>query len=75
VEASALKMRRLEAEEMRALSSVLASGSDTAIAGHLATVLGDPAVAQLQHDELVRLVDDLICLTFVGDALPNYDER
>jgi hypothetical protein len=35
-------MRRLEAEEMRALSEVLATGSETAIASHLATVLDYP---------------------------------
>jgi hypothetical protein len=39
VEASTLKVRRLEAEEMRALSDVLAGGSDLAIAGHLAIEL------------------------------------
>jgi len=64
-------MRRLEAEEMRALSEVLATGSETAIASHLATVLDYPEIFQLKHDELARLVDELICLTFVGGAEPD----
>jgi len=64
-------MRRLDVKEMHALSQVLASGSDTAIAGHLATVLGNPEIAQLKHDGLARLVDELICLTFVGGAEPD----
>jgi hypothetical protein len=43
-------MRRLEAEEVRALSEVLATGSETAIASHLATVLDYPEISQLKHD-------------------------
>jgi hypothetical protein len=71
VKASALNLRRLTAEEMRALSDVLASGSDTAIAHHLATILDDPAIALLKHAELVHLVDELTCLTFAGSAEPR----
>ena len=65
------KMRRLEAEEMRALSEVLATGSETVIAGHLATVLNNPEIAQLKHDELAGLVDELICLAFLGGDGPD----
>ena len=71
VEACRSKIRRLEVEEMRAVSEVLATGSETAIAGHLATVLNNPEIAQLKHDKLARLVDELICLTFVGGAEPD----
>jgi hypothetical protein len=53
---------------MRALSGVVAGGSDTAISGHFTTVLSDPPIAQFNQGELVRLVDDLICPTFVDDA-------
>jgi hypothetical protein len=61
-------MRRLKADEMQALSGVLANGSDTAIAVHLAKVLDDPAICQFEHHELVRLVDELICLTFASET-------
>jgi len=68
------KIRRLQGKETRALfSDVFSSGSDAAIAGHLATILRDPAT--FEDGEFANLVEDPIHRTSTSNAKPQCDER
>jgi hypothetical protein len=56
------KIRQPKAEGTQVLSDAPGSGSDARIANHLAWVLNDPAISQLENDDLGQLVDALISL-------------